>query len=376
MGNQDKHDDTEVAEQPVTSGVIADTTAIPNSAKTAAGELAWSLETEPAERQHQSWGVTWQHAALLLILPVVGLIVAITFWIWGSPFAGPPAPPSPKTIAGPALDGIYEIASDNAQQTFNGKPSPAGDITRYWAFRSVCTSTGCVATAAEVSDTNHQVANDDHDHSTWRWNNGAWREDPDSTSDLPCDGSTDSPKAASTMVRTLAPQLDGTLKGMEIDTVNDDKCGAATKDGAIKFPIAARRIADSPPGLVADPAIAVPPATPTPAAAPSIPPPAAAPPPPEAAPPPVTITKVAAPPVLTKIDAGTVAGFHALLTIHGLYSNDSPQQIADEAPGVCQRSAEGNGQVDIDATAADNHMPREAAATMMKDFIISFCPGQ
>ena len=46
-------------------------------------------------------------------------------------------------------------------QTVNGAPSiqaPLTNRTDWWAFRSLCTSTGCVATGSQLADTNHQEA--------------------------------------------------------------------------------------------------------------------------------------------------------------------------------------------------------------------------
>lgn len=252
-------DETMISERPATGTDLA---------------LAWQLE-EPAEldwggHSRRAWFISI--GALLAALAALGATVFALWWGKGSE-AGPTAkvgPPTRLAPPGPVLDGTYELDSDGAHRTINGVQTSGEDITRWWAFRSVCTTAGCVATSAEVSDSNHQVASDDHDHSVLRWRNGAWREDPDRTYDT-CNGNSDSPRTVITLVRSLAPQVDGTLKGTETDTAEDNGCGAQTKGEVIQFPILAKRVGDVPPGVVADPATAVPP-EPTaapPAAAPS-----------------------------------------------------------------------------------------------------------
>ena len=69
-------------------------------------------------------------------------------------------------------------------------------------------------------------------------------------------GSNSPRQATATMVRTLAPQSDGTLKGTETDvTDRDSPCAAGV---VIKYSITAKRIADTPKDVVADPATAPP----------------------------------------------------------------------------------------------------------------------
>lgn len=211
---------------------------------------AWSeAEDYPELPAPRSWRGTAVRAGAILSAAIV---VAGGVWAWDHLHNKTPRKaPAPAAAAnGPVLDGIYEIASDNQHATVNGESYSGTDVTRYWAFRSLCTPARCVATAGEVSDTNHQVANYDHDHSIWLWTDGTWNEDPDHNTDKCGNG----PPVTATMVRTLAPQPDGTLKGTETDVVDKDSpCNAGV---VVQHPITAKRIGDTPEGVVADPATA------------------------------------------------------------------------------------------------------------------------
>jgi hypothetical protein len=216
---------------------------------------AWSeVQDYPELSAPRSWRGTAVRAGAIL---ATALVAAGGVWAWDHRHTAPrtaPAPAPDPAANGPVLDGIYAIASDNQHAIANGVLYPSTDVTRYWAFRSLCTPARCVATAAEVSDTNHQVANYDHDHSVWVWTFGAWSEVPDHNT-TPCGGN-GSQLATGTLARTLAPQPDGTLKGTEMDVINGDSPCAA--GAVVKRPITAKRIGDTPKGLVDDPATAPP----------------------------------------------------------------------------------------------------------------------
>ena len=67
---------------------------------------------------------------------------------------------TPATSAPPAakLDGTYRLDYDGATVTLNGAPKPESNNTFWWAFRSSCRSTECVATGTKLDDNNHQAA--------------------------------------------------------------------------------------------------------------------------------------------------------------------------------------------------------------------------
>jgi len=252
-----------------------ETAIVPNVSQPQAPDLAWSSDADTtdygAPTERYTWRATWVRATAFAVssVAVAGAIAGV--WAWHrsaharpvtTAAVAPTAVPA-TAVMGQVLDGVYVIASDNEHATWNGTAAPTRDLTRYWAFRSLCTPTACVATAAEVDDFSHQTPYPDHDHSTWHWTNGSWEEDPDyNTTPCPNGG----PPATETMVRTLAPQPDGTLKGTETDNVGKGSCGIAA-GGIMTRPITAKRIGDTPPGVVADPAT-VPAPTASPAAAP------------------------------------------------------------------------------------------------------------
>ncbi|MGV0066274.1 DUF4189 domain-containing protein [Mycobacterium colombiense] len=249
----------EVAQAAADTGQWAksETEIIENTHPTEAVQFAWSSEDGTVDydaatsKLGQSRHRTIMRAGAII---AAAIVAGGGVWMWDHLHSRTaPRATSTPVASGPVLDGIYEIASDNQHETVNGVLYPSTDVARYWAFRSLCTPARCVATAAEVSDTNHQVPNYDHDHSVWLWAYGTWKEDPDHNAS-PC---ANSPKQASaTMVRTLAPQPDGTLKGTEIDVADSDSpCAAGV---VIKRPLTAIRIGDTPKGVVADPASAPP----------------------------------------------------------------------------------------------------------------------
>jgi hypothetical protein len=240
-----------------------ETVIVPDVSQPQVPDLAWSSDADTADygasTERYTWSATWVRAAAFAAgsAVVAGAIGGIWWHQSAHTHAAPVAAP---VVHGQVLDGVYEIASDNEHRTVNAVPRPGVDITRYWAFRSLCTQTGCVATAAEVDDISHQTPYADHDHSTWRWHDGSWQEELDHNT-IPCGSASDAPAATQTMMRTLAPQPDGTLKGTETDAVdNDSPCGAGA---VMNFSITAKRIGDTPTGVVADPADAGPPPPPT-----------------------------------------------------------------------------------------------------------------
>ncbi|MGO9151838.1 MAG: serine/threonine-protein kinase [Mycobacterium sp.] len=85
--------------------------------------------------------------------------------------ASKPAPPAA------VLDGTYRLEYDYGKQTQNGAPDPHPntDNTAWWAFRSSCTSTGCVATGTKLDDNNHQVASTPPHTADFRFTDGHWQ---------------------------------------------------------------------------------------------------------------------------------------------------------------------------------------------------------
>jgi serine/threonine-protein kinase len=158
-------------------------------------------------------------------------------------------------VAGPVLDGTFRVDYDFAKQTANGAPitGPLTHETYWWAFRSLCTSAGCVAAAAALGDANHQQATGGAD--VLRFADGHWQDTPQLLPSAQCPGATSGTITDNeTASLSWAPQPDGTLRGVQIVTVLTNECG---NQGTVwRTPISATRTGDVPPTvIVADPAL-------------------------------------------------------------------------------------------------------------------------
>jgi hypothetical protein len=181
--------------------------------------------------------------------------------ITGAPATSTPAPAN----AGPVLDGTYRVDYDWAKQTANGDPT-TGDVTttqttNWWAFRSLCTATGCVATGSRLDDTNHNEAKGVAH--VLHFADGHWQDSPYLHPPEQCRGTSGTVADSSTLSWSLEPQPDGTLRGTATETVLTNEC--ANQGTVYRTPVVATRTGDVPPSVtVADPALfEAPPATPT-----------------------------------------------------------------------------------------------------------------
>jgi serine/threonine-protein kinase len=169
---------------------------------------------------------------------------------------GPPGAPHP----GPVLDGSYRIDMDLADQTVNGRPT-IGDVKSqviWWAFRSLCTSTRCVAVATELADNNPQVPSGGGE--VFQFADGHWNSTAGLEPSVPCDLGGPS-TVNETMGWTLEPQANGTLRGVQTTTVLDGNCGPhdSAKGDVYKTTAVFTRTGEVPPAAVlADPALFMP----------------------------------------------------------------------------------------------------------------------
>lgn len=167
----------------------------------------------------------------------------------------PGAAPAART-GGPALDGTYRLSYDHGRQTANGIPiRHDGTDTDWWAFRSACTTNGCAATATRLDDTTHRIpATTDGGHTdTLRFVGGYWQGTPQQqrVGCTPPDGRTGATQQE-TIAWSLAPQVDGTLRGTVTETALGNECGA--RGAVVRVPVVATRVGDVPPGVtLADP---------------------------------------------------------------------------------------------------------------------------
>jgi serine/threonine protein kinase, bacterial len=161
---------------------------------------------------------------------------------------------------GPVLEGTYRVDYDNGNQTINGAPT-TGTIpreTEWWAFRSLCASTGCFATGSKLSDTNHEKAvGVAH---VLRFVDARWQDTPYLQPPVPCSGTEGSVTQNETHSWSLEPQPDGTLRGVQTVTALTGDC---RNQGTVwRVPMELTRVSDVPNTVtVADPALfAAPPA--------------------------------------------------------------------------------------------------------------------
>ena len=179
----------------------------------------------------------------------IGVPVVDPAGVAPSSSTSPPAPPPAKS---PLLNGAYRFDYDNTHQTVNGHPTTGAEKTEthWWAFRSLCTSTRCVATGATLADNNQQEPSGLAD--VVQFIDGSWTDTPSLLNPVPCDSGNST--EMSTSGWSFRPQADGTLRGVATDTVITDECG---RQGYVyKTPFVVTRSGDVPPSVVlADPAL-------------------------------------------------------------------------------------------------------------------------
>lgn len=252
----------------------------------------------------------WVPAAAIAAVGVVGL----GLWqLWPSPDAAASEQPSslpstdtasasnvaiaPPPIA-PVFDGLYRLDYDNPRATLNGNPWPgAGNqiASYWWAFRSACKPSGCVATSTRMDGSNHSVPYAESGGMTavFRLLNNSWQADP-GTGSLPCEAPIVGQSQAMATALALTPQPDGMLAGAQTTTIQSNECGL--QGAVITVPVHATRLEDVPPGSpVADPV-----------AIPDLLPPAPQLPPPVPAGPPVPAPPLPVPPVLPPPSIGPI----------------------------------------------------------------------
>jgi len=165
------------------------------------------------------------------------------------------------------LDGVYRLDWDPSKSRMNGAPHPdaagASTYVQHWAMRSACTPDGCVATAVRLDNDNLQNQDASGDTNTVVFDGDQWRTAPRHfrTPQPHCilGDNTVGPGAESSIeVSTLAPQADGTLRGVTTSTTTTNECGFG--GNVVDWPLVATRVGDVPGSIaVPDPADAKPP---------------------------------------------------------------------------------------------------------------------
>ena len=230
----------------------------------------------PSEAESPPTGANEKRRTRSLILVAAAIAVVITAAAVidyrfvknntvSKPEASKPAPP----VA--VLDGTYRLDFDWTKETSNGTPESTGHRHRlsrhpdtgppsdWWAFRSSCGSTGCVATGTMLDEKNHQVAGTPPHTADLHFVNGHWQRTPFQTQDhqarcLGADEKIAGGEQTDVIAWSAEPQPDGTLRGVWSNTVLTTQCGL---QGTVwQVPLVATRTDDLPPTVtVADPAI-------------------------------------------------------------------------------------------------------------------------
>ena len=207
-------------------------------------------------------------ALAMIVTTVLALTVtwAISFFSWDDqPQAGPASPPrvsatpsasSASAIAAPPFNGSYRLDYDRAKQTSNGVIRNNGGVTSWWAFSSACTAAGCAATGTKLDDTSHQTpkTTGTGNTGTLHFVDGHWQGEPRQLQ-VQCQKARGGPTAtqSETVVWSLTPEPDGTLRGVQTQTVQGNECGS--QGATLRIPVVATRTGDVPPNVtVADPA--------------------------------------------------------------------------------------------------------------------------
>ena len=208
-------------------------------------------------------------AAATALTMVIALTItwAVSFFSWDnlSPAEPPPSSPaaparfnatSSASAAQPVLNGAYRLDYDRAKQTSNGVIGNNGAQTSWWAFLSTCTGTGCAATGTKLDNTDHDAAKTTGSGNTGvlHFVDGHWQSAPrELQTQCRAAHAAQTSTQAETVVWSLTPQPDGTLRGVQTQTVQSNECGA--QGATLRIPVVASRVGDVPAGVkVADPA--------------------------------------------------------------------------------------------------------------------------
>jgi len=205
-------------------------------------------------------------AIAMIVTMVVALSVtwAISFFSWDDqPQASSATPPrvqattsAASALAAPPLNGSYRLDYDRAKQTSNGVIRNNGGDTTWWAYSSACTAAGCAATGTKLDEANHQMAKATGSANTGvlHFVDGHWQSEPRQLQ-AQCQKARGGPTVteSETVVWSLTPEPDGTLRGVQTQTVQSNECGS--QGATLRIPVVATRTGGIPPKVtVADPA--------------------------------------------------------------------------------------------------------------------------
>lgn len=160
----------------------------------------------------------------------------------------------------------YNFLTDTVMGAAMNPPAPGEPTTgqRWWAFRSECDGSGCVATGTRLADSDHSKADEPAVTSILRFVDGRWISDPEKTRltndycSIDDEGKDVAGFNSAVVVRILEPQPDSTLRASITTTDTSSECG--TEGRVVQQHPVATRVGDVPAQiLVADPRTAAPP---------------------------------------------------------------------------------------------------------------------
>jgi serine/threonine protein kinase, bacterial len=82
--------------------------------------------------------------------------------------------PSEPIKSGAALNGTYRLDFDAAQQLAGGEPKPYDPFARWFAIRSTCSASGCIATGSRVKADDRRQRADPAFSVVLDWVGGEW----------------------------------------------------------------------------------------------------------------------------------------------------------------------------------------------------------
>ena len=223
--------------------------------------------TAPAAVRRRRWpwvvGLGSAAAALCVALLGIGIVIGRGSDAPPRQAAGPPtairnsAPAAAPTTTkghnfpgpGETLDGSYRVDVNREQQTYNGVADPQPpNVSTWWAFRTSCTPTACVAAGTMLDDNDHQNLSPAAAVKplVLDFRDGAWQSRPDKVP-FACLGPNGAPAKQSTTQTIRLAQSHGALRGTMTVTVNSNEC--SQQGATIEIPAVAARVGEVPPGV-------------------------------------------------------------------------------------------------------------------------------
>lgn len=219
--------------------------------------LAYS-QAPPLEHVHRPFLTPGRITGAAVVVSLVVVVAVATYagYTLGRP-SSPTRSASTSQASGapkpPPLDGVYKFTYDFAKQTYNGTAAPEspGDAT-YWAFRSHCGDSICLASAIALEANNHVATRTPASTVNLQYIDGHWRSEflRKQVDQLHClyPGNRVAPGRDTISTYWYVEPIGATqLRGSQIGHVMTNECGF--RGGVSDIPVTMDRIGDVPPTL-------------------------------------------------------------------------------------------------------------------------------